>query len=280
MIDLAWVVSPQGSPRVYIFPRSKRLPEGMAMGYGVPEMSGYNVTIKEELPLFGLNDPQKAGAVYEACLREVSTPLINIESPKKDPTRPLSGQPMVPAEIVAAELAKHDLNTFTLLNEFDGPVVQAVRAMNTMGEADKADHLLEMVRAGHVRAGPIEGFLATTTRIDAQENIILSPFEQELSLIHEIGATNKFNLSHEENTAREKAGRRLLNTIEGGIVVEIDIRALVNTYGTIGQVPVEFWDFVAALGTSTIWLKCPWQESPLSYGLMQKYSRLHHEVLP
>ncbi len=67
---------------------------------------------------------------------------------------------------------------------------------------------------------------------------------------------------------------------EGGTIVEIDARALARTYGTIGQVPAEFWDFVASLGTSIIWLKCPWQESPLSFGLMQEYSRLHSEVLP
>ena len=67
---------------------------------------------------------------------------------------------------------------------------------------------------------------------------------------------------------------------EGGIIVEIDARALARTYGTMSHVPVEFWDFIAKLGTSIIWLKCPWQESPLSFALMQKYSQLHHEVLP
>ena len=75
--------------------------------------------------------------------------------------------------------------------------------------------------------------------------------------------------SHEINTARES-----------GIIVEIDARALARTYGTISHVPSEFWDFVAKLGTSIIWLKCPWQESPLSFDLMQKYSRLHKEALP
>ncbi len=81
MIDLAWVISPQGLPRIYIFPRSKRIPAGMIIPYGVPELSGYNVTAKEELPLFDLSNPQNVKAKFEACISEVSVPLENIQEP-------------------------------------------------------------------------------------------------------------------------------------------------------------------------------------------------------
>jgi len=124
---------------------------------------------------------------------------------------------------VSAELAKHDLKTFTILRATDQPVVLAVNAMNAMGEADKAQHLLMMVRAGRVRAGPVEGLLATTAMVEGQENIILSnaypaynsDLEQALSLVHETGAANRFNLTHEVNTAREEAGRIQLQNMVG-----------------------------------------------------------------
>ena len=130
----------------------------------------------------------------------------------EDTTRPLPGQPMVSAEVVAVELAKHDLTSFTVLKETDEAVVLAVKVMNAMGESDKAEHLLMMVRAGRVRAGPIAGLLATTAVINQEENIVLSnnypsfntAEEQALSLVHEIGATAKFNLSHQQNADRER----------------------------------------------------------------------------
>jgi predicted Rossmann-fold nucleotide-binding protein len=95
-------------------------------------------------------------------------------------------------------------------------------------------------------------------------------------MVHELnGKSDEENQRAEELYARQtKSTKR-----ESGIIVEIDARALARTYGTISHVPSEFWDFVAKLGTSIIWLKCPWQESPLSFDLMQKYSRLHNEVL-
>ena len=66
----------------------------------------------------------------------------------------------------------------------------------------------------------------------------------------------------------------------GGTIVEIDARALARTYGTISQVPEKFWDFVAGLGTSVIWLKSAWEESPLSFEMMQGYSKKNREVYP
>ena len=130
---------------------------------------------------------------------------------QKDRSRPMPGQPMASVEVAAAELAKHDLTGFIRLGVKDRAVTAAVRIMNAMGEKDKAQHLIAMIEAGHVRAGPIHGFLAAAALVDGQENIILSNNypafntikERALSLVHEVGATAKFNLAHEINEQRE-----------------------------------------------------------------------------
>ncbi|MGD2278902.1 MAG: alpha-amylase family glycosyl hydrolase, partial [Candidatus Omnitrophota bacterium] len=62
-------------------------------------------------------------------------------------------------------------------------------------------------------------------------------------------------------------------------IVEIDARALCKTYGTISKVPGEFWEWMASLGVGAIWLKSPWQESPLSGKLMRDWSRTHSESM-
>ena len=137
---------------------------------------------------------------------------------KQDPTRPLPGQAMADARTVAVELAKHDVNTFTALDENNAAVKLALQILIALGEGEKADKLEWMAKAGLIRAGPVEGFLATTAMVAGLETIILSSNypafntveEQALSLVHEIGAVSQFNLPHDNNIRREKCARRFL----------------------------------------------------------------------
>ncbi|MBF0569797.1 MAG: (d)CMP kinase, partial [Candidatus Omnitrophica bacterium] len=146
---------------------------------------------------------------------------------RKDHSRPLPGLPEADAKVVQAELARHDFKAFPMLKETDAAVVLAVRTLRAMGENDMAEELLKMVRANRVRAGPLGGFLATITLIDGNENIVLSSaypsfntsLEQALSLIHEIGAVSKYNLTHQQNTEREQ---KALERIRANIATILD----------------------------------------------------------
>ncbi|MBD3264345.1 MAG: glycosyltransferase, partial [Candidatus Omnitrophica bacterium] len=79
-----------------------------------------------------------------------------------------------------------------------------------------AEYLKYIAREGLVRAGPVEGFLAT---VYGEEAIVLSTAYQEYdttleraaSLVHEIGAVSEFNLCHVRNSVREKEFRGWVN---------------------------------------------------------------------
>jgi len=65
--------------------------------------------------------------------------------------------------------------------------------------------------------------------------------------------------------------------INSKIILEIDARALAATYGTVGSVPLEFWDWIASLGIGYIWIKAPWKNSRWSAKMMKQYSEIHKE---
>ncbi|MDP8213471.1 MAG: hypothetical protein P9X22_09345 [Candidatus Zapsychrus exili] len=134
---------------------------------------------------------------------------------KSDPTRSLPGTTMP----TKAEVNKHDISRFEEFDESSEEVKRTEQALRANGYAEMADHLVWMAKAGLVRGGPLVGFLATTIVIPAQAGISAKEYvlistnyptyntltERVLSLAHEIGATSKFNLSHEDNTIREEA---------------------------------------------------------------------------
>ncbi|MDO8489756.1 MAG: HAD-IIB family hydrolase, partial [Candidatus Omnitrophota bacterium] len=133
---------------------------------------------------------------------------------KKDPSRPLPGQPMLTIEEVRQEVKKYDLNKLDIIKPDSVEVRQAVEYLNSIGEAEMAQYLEYLVKAELIRAGSLEGFLATLyTDEQSTEYILLSnfypkyntAFQKAASLIHEIGAILQFNFSHIENTAREES---------------------------------------------------------------------------
>ncbi|OGX18664.1 MAG: hypothetical protein A2Y04_02195, partial [Omnitrophica WOR_2 bacterium GWC2_45_7] len=158
---------------------------------------------------------------------------------RTDNTRPLPGIPMPSPEVVAKEMAKHDVNKFFILNDprYELLIAEAVstremivspapklaaKLLRGLNETAMAAKLEWMVEAGLIRAGPVEGFLATTTLIKGRIAIVLSnkylqfntTVEQSLSLVHEIGVvpteTCQQGFTHEINKAREELIKDLM----------------------------------------------------------------------
>jgi uridine kinase len=132
-----------------------------------------------------------------------------------DPARPLPGQPMPTAEKIKEEVSKHDSSCFDIIRQDAPEVALAVAYLRTRGKEGKAmaSYLKWLAKNDMVRGGPFEGFLATHDTLlnkDAPEGILLSTKYPEYntlqqrvaSLIWEVGATAKFNLSETENSQR------------------------------------------------------------------------------
>ncbi|MBM3254460.1 MAG: HAD-IIIC family phosphatase, partial [Candidatus Omnitrophica bacterium] len=129
----------------------------------------------------------------------------------EDPARPLPGQPMPSAVAVKEEVLRHDINKFQVLAVNSEELKLALAYLRSIGEPAMADYLEYLAKAGFIRTGPLKGFLASSY-IDSEgvEYIFISynypgynNFEQMVvSLIHEIGATSRFNKTHHENEQR------------------------------------------------------------------------------
>jgi len=86
-----------------------------------------------------------------------------------------------------------------------------------------------MVKAGLIRAGPVEGFLATTWVINGQEGIVLSDkypafnnIEENLcSLVHEMGPPRSLTLAMNKIRAEEELARKWLQANEALIGLEV-----------------------------------------------------------
>ncbi|MBM3255669.1 MAG: methyltransferase domain-containing protein, partial [Candidatus Omnitrophica bacterium] len=169
--------------------------------------------------------------VYQAdiVLHNSQDERISIEEAKAwaqaisaDAARPLPGEPMPSAQDVGASIQAAGWDNAQAVSIDSPEVALAASYLRSTGRNDMADYLEYLARAGLIRAGPFKGFLATPY----QEGIALStnypayntPLERAASLIHEIGATARFNLTHEENSEREngfKLGSIALTSLIG-----------------------------------------------------------------
>ena len=133
---------------------------------------------------------------------------------QKDHSRPLPGQPMATVAQVRSTVEKVGFDHAAILAVESQEVKLALAHLRSVGLDIMAAHLEAIAKAGLIRAGPFEGFLAAVyTLNDDQEAIVLTDnhpvhndlFERAASLIHEVGATAEFNLTDEVNEARAKA---------------------------------------------------------------------------
>ncbi|MFA5091001.1 MAG: DUF4922 domain-containing protein, partial [Candidatus Omnitrophota bacterium] len=134
---------------------------------------------------------------------------------KSDPARPIPGQPMPSRRKVNASVKNVGWDNTQAVDIVDIESIEVRLAsdyLRSIGREDMAEYLEYLAKAGLIRAGPFEGFLASTYRITRRkEGIILtsahplhnSPIERAASLVHEIGATSRFKLTHQENNQRE-----------------------------------------------------------------------------
>ncbi|MGD9015559.1 MAG: glycogen/starch synthase, partial [Candidatus Omnitrophota bacterium] len=139
-----------------------------------------------------------------------------------DSSRPLPDQPMPSTRKVNASVRTvgWDSNRVAAVGIDSIEVSLAAGYLRSINREDMASYLEYLARAGLIRAGPFEDFLAATYMINrTAEGIALNnthpihnnPIERAASLIHEIGATKRFNLTHIENTQREKAFKESLS---------------------------------------------------------------------
>ncbi|MCX5693725.1 MAG: HAD-IA family hydrolase, partial [Candidatus Omnitrophica bacterium] len=167
-----------------------------------------------------------------------------------DSSRPLPSKPVSTRETVNGEVSRHDLNKFEVISVDSTEVAQALAYLCSINETAMADYLEYLAKAGLIRAGPLEGFLATTY-IDQEdiEYLLLSnlypeyniSFQRTASLVHEIGATLKFNRTHQENKEREQGLFSFSSTIhkdaKGNQTEDIpeDVFSILNNYD-IGKI--------------------------------------------
>ncbi len=116
-------------------------------------------------------------------------------------------------EEVLAEVQKHDITTFEIFS-LDHPAVNnAVMFLTSFNRPEMADTLKKFAKDNLIRLGPVKGFLAAVVPVDDQEYIVMSNAypkhntidELTINLVHEIGATQKFQQSEDENELLEYA---------------------------------------------------------------------------
>ncbi|MCM8824214.1 MAG: hypothetical protein NC822_06035, partial [Candidatus Omnitrophica bacterium] len=137
---------------------------------------------------------------------------IQQQKTKKDPARPLSAQPTPTQEEVLAEIQRHDIDKFEVITLQSPELKLALEYLRSINEYQMASYLEYLAKQGLIRAGPLKGFLATTYQDDqGTEYILLSnlypeyntSLQRACSLVHESGATSKFNKEHIYNSLRE-----------------------------------------------------------------------------
>ncbi|MDD3088078.1 MAG: NUDIX domain-containing protein, partial [Candidatus Omnitrophica bacterium] len=174
-------------------------------------------------------DEQNGEYQYLFCMKEDKSiimpdwvTVVDSLNANTDTTRPLPDRPVPSKEEVDVLINRvgWDSDNVAALVVEAKEVTIAKQYLLAIGREDMAKYLEYLAKAGLIRAGPFEGFLAATyTDIQGQEGIALttlhslhgSLFERVASLIHEVGATSKFSNSHETNTKRENSFIELIN---------------------------------------------------------------------
>jgi hypothetical protein len=126
-----------------------------------------------------------------------------------DPARPVPGLPMPSQEEINAAVEIFGWENTRIITANSPEVIISAAYLCSISRQDMAQYLEYLAKAGLIRAAPFAGFLAAVYK----KGIILSVHYLEYSttaecaasLVHEIGATAKFKLSHAENFARETA---------------------------------------------------------------------------
>ncbi|HNW39658.1 MAG TPA: serine hydrolase, partial [Candidatus Omnitrophota bacterium] len=127
---------------------------------------------------------------------------------KHDSARPVPDQAIPTKERVNTEINRVGWDNAQTIAAEAIEVRLALNFLHSVGDDAIADYLEYLVAAGLIRAGPFEGFLAAPYQAGIalstnylQYNTIV---ERAASLIHDIGATDKFIFSHQENAFREE----------------------------------------------------------------------------
>ena len=114
----------------------------------------------------------------------------------------------MPPDDVITEIQKHDLATFQVVAADAAEVRLAVEYLQGVGRDDMADYLHGLAQSQRILLGPVEGFVAAAIQRENTDHIILSTHypeyvsvpEKAISLVHEIGATQKFHLNDKINS--------------------------------------------------------------------------------
>jgi type IV pilus assembly protein PilB len=112
---------------------------------------------------------------------------------------------------IKCELQKHNLDNFHPVAFTHKSITLVMEYLNANTHEDIAIYLGELLSRNQILQGPVEGFLAVGCAIQDQEYIILSTKygayntdeEMARSIIHEIGATDKFKQPSDINDALE-----------------------------------------------------------------------------
>ncbi|MFA5223659.1 MAG: HEAT repeat domain-containing protein, partial [Candidatus Omnitrophota bacterium] len=177
-------------------------------------------------------------------LQRIGEGLLEVKD-TSDSARPVPGQPMPTRNEVNNEINRIGWDNTQALAADAAEIKLAISYLRSINENPMADYLKYLVEAGLIRAGPFQGFLASTyISADNKEYIVLSnsypvyntTLERAASLVHEVGATFKFGDTHKINTEREnsfKASIRksslLSNSINARTAVFLPIFALTST---------------------------------------------------
>ncbi|MFA5115431.1 MAG: NUDIX domain-containing protein, partial [Candidatus Omnitrophota bacterium] len=153
--------------------------------------------------------------------RQTNTDIRNsiIEQSFDSPSRPLPNTPLPSREEVNKEVLRHNLSGFDTITFESEEVTKALEYLNSINETSMAQYLEYLAKAGLIRAGPLSGFLATAYTQNNTEYLLLSnlyseyntTLQRSASLVHEIGATLRFNRTHRKNQER---GAKFLECID------------------------------------------------------------------
>ncbi|MCA9407494.1 MAG: YvcK family protein, partial [Candidatus Omnitrophica bacterium] len=139
MIDFLFTAVRDLEARILIIPRTKRKPEAMINGFGVPDMIGYGAFLKEEIQKFP-KDPKLAQEMYTALLKEVGVPVENLET-MSSPISKLIDK--VQEKIHQVREVISFINSFTFIILFFGGVGKARQFISKLKQfllSDKKDN--------------------------------------------------------------------------------------------------------------------------------------------
>ncbi|MDD5060362.1 MAG: methyltransferase domain-containing protein, partial [Candidatus Omnitrophica bacterium] len=258
-------IRPSGTSQTIRFYVQSRIlglvPENAAAAYRDQTITAERIALEAQLQLLeaaGYSD--KYRAMVDAQLGKLAN----------DPARPLPGQPMPSREETDAAIKQVGWDNAQILTETAPEVKLAVLLLRSINEDALADYVEYLAKAGLIRAGPYQGFLAAIyENSPAQEGIAISNtyskyntiFERAVSIVHEIGATAKFSLPHDINSAREEMVQRIISysclglpVRPEGLIFSHEIREVwnINYYNAHVSAGVEFFAEGEKLGLGQI----------------------------